>query len=184
MVKAGWHEDVLKFWFTELTPEDWYSGKPETDVLVRERFGALHNELKASPPPEVETDPRAALAAVIVFDQFPRNIYRRQPDAFSSDDLALRIARDALDKGFDTSMTNAEKQFLYMPFMHSEVLSDQERCVDLFKSLDNEEGLKYALDHLDIIARFGRFPHRNRVLGRTTTEAEAAFLEGHEGYGQ
>jgi uncharacterized protein (DUF924 family) len=184
MGKPDWHDEVLKFWFEELTPEDWFTGKPETDVLVRERFRDLHEELKSAPPPEIETDPRAALAAVIVFDQFPRNIYRRQPEAFSSDDLALRIARNALDRHLDAGMTNVEKQFLYMPFQHSEVMADQERSVDLFKSLANEEAIKYALEHRDIIAKFGRFPHRNRVLGRTTTEAEKAFLEGHEGYGQ
>jgi uncharacterized protein (DUF924 family) len=184
MAKPGWHDDVLRFWFEELTPEDWFVAKPETDALVRDRFGGLLDEMKASPPPEIETDPRAALAAVIVFDQFPRNIHRRQPDAFSSDDLALRIARGAMDRGFDANMTNAERQFLYMPFQHSEVLSDQERSVDLFKSLADDEGLKYALEHREIIARFGRFPHRNRVLGRVTTDAEEQFLQEHQGFGQ
>lgn len=184
MAEAGWRDQVLGFWFEELTPEDWYSGKPEVDARISERFAAMHEKLKAAPPPEVETDPRAALAAVILFDQFPRNIHRRKPDAFSSDDLAIQIARNALEKGFDAGMSNAEKQFLYMPFMHSETLSDQERCVDLFKSLGSEEGLKYAIEHRDIVARFGRFPHRNRALGRATTEAETAFMEGHKGYGQ
>ena len=184
MVKPGWRDEVLKFWFEELTPDDWYTGKPEVDEAIRTRFGALHEELMAAPPPEVTTDPRSALAAVIVFDQFPRNIHRRQPGAFSSDDLALSLARNALDKEFDAGMNAVEKQFLYMPFMHSEVLADQERCVDLVKSLGNEEGIRYAIEHRDIIAKFGRFPHRNRVLGRATTDDEAKFMEGHKGYGQ
>ena len=184
MAKPGWHEDVLRFWFEELTPEDWFVAKAETDDLVRKRFGGLLDEMKASPPPEIDTDPRAALAAVIVFDQFPRNIHRRQPDAFSTDDLALRIARGAMDRDFDANMSNVERQFLYMPFQHSEVMADQERSVDLFKSLDNEEGLKYALEHRDIIARFGPYPHRNGVLGRATTEAEAEFMREHKGFGQ
>mgnify|MGYP001352881535 CR=1 FL=1 len=184
MVKDGWRDEVLKFWFEELTPDDWYSGKPETDALIRERFAKLHSELKIAPPAEVERDPLTALAAIIVFDQFPRNIYRRQPEAFSTDDYAVQIARDALAAGFDEGMTNVQKQFLYMPLMHSEVLADQERCIDLFKSLGSEEGVKYAVEHRDIIARFGRFPHRNRVLGRATTEEEMQFLEGHSGYGQ
>lgn len=184
MPKPGWHDEVLRFWFEELKPEDWFVAKPETDQLVRDRFGGLLDELKASPPPEIETDPRAALAAVIVFDQFPRNIHRRQPDAFSTDDLALRIARDATERDFDAGMTTVEKQFLYMPFQHAEVMADQERSVDLFKSLGNEEALRYALEHRDIIARFGRFPHRNRVLGRVTTDAEAEFLQEHQGFGQ
>ena len=184
MAKPGWQDEVLRFWFEELTPEDWFVAKPETDALVRDRFGELLDEMRAAPPPEIDTDPRAALAAVIVFDQFPRNIHRRQPDAFSTDDLALRIARGAIDRGFDANMTNVERQFLYMPFQHSEVMADQERSVDLFKAIDNEEGLKYALEHRDIIARFGRFPHRNRVLGRVTTDAEAEFMQEHQGFGQ
>lgn len=181
---ARWHDEVLKFWFGELTPQDWYSGKPETDALIRERFSGLLAELKAALPPETGTDPRAALAAVIVFDQFPRNIFRREPEAFATDDLALGIARNALDRQFESGMTKSERQFLYMPLMHSEVLADQERCVDLFKSLGDEEALKYAVEHRDIVARFGRFPHRNRVLGRATTDEEADFLAQHAGYGQ
>jgi len=184
MVKTGWREEVLRFWFDELTPEDWFLGKPEIDTRIREGFAGLHEELKAAPPPEAMTDPRTALAAVILFDQFPRNIHRRKPEAFSSDDLALQIARNALDKGLDADMSNVEKQFLYMPFMHSETLTDQERSVDLFKSIGNEGSVKYAIEHRDIIARFGRFPHRNRALGRATTEAETAFMESHKGYGQ
>src|SRR5690606_22329940 len=109
--------------------------------------------------------PRTALAAVIVLDQFPRNMFRGQPAAFATDDLALGIARRALDRGFDAKIEQGGKAFLYMPFMHSEVTADQERCVDLFRSLDNESGLKYAIEHRDIVARFGRFPHRNKILG-------------------
>jgi len=184
MVEAGWRDEVLKFWFEELTPEDWYSGKPEVDEKIRTRFSGLHADLMAAQPPEIMSDPLSALASVIVFDQFPRNIFRRQRAAFSSDDLALLVARNALDRGFEAGMSDPQKQFLYMPFMHSEVLADQERCVDLFKSLGSEEGVKYAVEHRDIVARFGRFPHRNRVLGRATSEDEAKFLEEHQGYGQ
>jgi len=181
---AAWHDEVLDFWFRELAPEDWYSGKAEVDEKIRARFGDLPAKLAANVPAEVETDPRAALAAVIVFDQFPRNIHRRKPEAFATDDLAAAITRNALDRELDAGMSPQERQFLYMPLMHSEVLADQERCVDLFKALGSEEGLKYAVEHRDIIARFGRFPHRNRVLERETTEEEAAFLESHDGYGQ
>jgi uncharacterized protein (DUF924 family) len=184
MAKPGWVDEVLKFWFEELKPEHWYAGGAEVDAKIRDRFGDLHRELMAELPPEVMTDPRAALAAVVAFDQFPRNIHRGRADAFSSDDLALRIARNALDKGFEAGFSNAERQFLYMPFMHSEVLADQERCVSLVKSLGNEEGEKYAIEHRDIVARFGRFPHRNRALGRTSTPDEVEFLKTHDGYGQ
>lgn len=181
---AGWSEKVLAFWFGELTQEDWFSGGDATDAKIKERFLHLHRDLASSIVPEQIDDPREALAAIIVFDQFPRNMFRRTAAAFATDDVALRIARRAVDNGLDAELNAQEKQFLYMPFMHSEVVSDQERCVDLFKMLGNEEGLKYAIDHRDIVVRFGRFPHRNRSLGRENTQEETAFLEGHDGYGQ
>lgn len=184
MTQDGWVDDVLGFWFGELTHEDRFGGKPETDDAIRTRFGALYERLKADMPARTGEDPRTALATVIVYDQFPRNLFRRQALAFGTDDMALLVARTALDRSLDAGMTAEEKSFLYMPFMHSEVMSDQERCIDLFKSLGNEEGVKYAIEHRDIIERFGRFPHRNRALGRESTPDEIAFLVGHHGYGQ
>lgn len=184
MIETGWHEKVLSFWFEELTREDWFSGREDVDNKIRERFADLHGELAARPPQEVYTDPEAALAAVIVLDQFSRNMYRRKPEAFSADVMALDIASRAMDAGFDAQLPPDRRTFLYMPFMHSEVLSNQERCVDLFKQTDDQNSIKYAVEHRDIIARFGRFPHRNRVLGRESTDDELAFLRGHEGYGQ
>jgi len=183
-LNADWGKDVLHFWYEELTPEDWYGGAADVDERIKARFGDLPGRLARQLPPQVMTDPMAALAAIIALDQFPRNIYRRKPEAFATDDLAASITRNALDKELDAGLPTAQRQFLYMPLMHSEVLADQERCVDLFKALGGEEGVKYAVEHRDIIARFGRFPHRNRVLERETTEEEAAFLETHDGYGQ
>lgn len=178
----NWVDDVLGFWFGELTPQDWYGGTQETDDAIRSRFHALYDRLKATPP--VPADAREALAAIIVFDQFPRNIHRKKPEAFATDGLAIGLARDAVARGYDRDLTPPERQFLYMPYMHSEILAEQDRGVDLFKSLGNEEGVKYAIEHRDIVARFGRFPHRNRALGRKSTADETAFLEGHGGYGQ
>lgn len=184
MTQAGWVDEVLEFWFSELGPADWYAGGEELDRKIESRFAPLHARLKTELLAAAIDDARTALAAVIVLDQFPRNIFRGRAEAFSSDDLAIDIARRALDKGFDAALGNDEKAFLYMPFMHSEVLADQERCIDLFRGLDNEEGLKYAIEHRDIVAEFGRFPHRNRVLGRESSRAELEFLESHPGYGQ
>jgi uncharacterized protein (DUF924 family) len=181
---VDWVQGILRFWFEELTPEDWYTGKEETDRAIAERFRELHDRLAVAVPTSAWTDADAALAAIILFDQFPRNMFRRRPEAFASDKLALELARNAVDKGFDTGLPPERQQFFYMPFQHSEVLSDQERGVSLFKSLGNDEGLKYALEHRDIILRFGRFPHRNRVLGRDSTAEENAFMEAHAGYGQ
>lgn len=184
MADGNWVQDVLSFWFDELTREDWYSGSAEVDDKIRARFGALHARLNASPPAEARIDANAALAAVIVLDQFSRNMFRKKPAAFASDAAALDLARNAVEAGFDMQVAEDRRAFFYMPFMHSEVLSDQERCVDLFKQHGGEESLKYAIEHRDIVARFGRFPHRNSTLGRELTEEEAAFLQGHSGYGQ
>lgn len=179
----AWVDEVLDFWFNELTRKDWFEGGPAVDEKIRARFSDLYNRLKANFSIESVKDARTALAAVIVFDQFPRNMFRRTPAAFGTDDLALGIARRALDLGLDEGM-GEERSFLYMPFMHSEVSADQERCVDLFRSIGGEEGLKYAIEHRDIVARFGRFPHRNKVLGRQSSPDEIEFLAGHAGYGQ
>lgn len=181
---GAWDKEVLDFWFGELTPEQWFGAKAETDAAIRERFETLHGTLQGALPEEALVEPRPALAATIVLDQFPRNIYRRKAAAFASDAQAMRVAKNAVETGLDTGMNARERQFLYMPFMHSEVLADQERGVMLFHALGDEEALKYAVEHRDIIARFGRFPHRNRALGRVSTADETAFLEGHGGYGQ
>jgi uncharacterized protein (DUF924 family) len=182
--RDDWIEDVLGFWFGELKPEAWFVRNEAVDAQIGERFGALYERMAVEPPPRAFEDSRAALAAVILFDQFPRNMFRGTARAFVSDDLALQIARNAVDKEFDAELDAAGRQFIYMPLMHSEIAADQELCVSLFRGLGNAEALRYAEEHRDIIARFGRFPHRNGVLGRENTEAETAFLSSHAGFGQ
>ncbi len=184
MADTNWVDAVLGFWFEELTQEDWFSGKPDVDEKIRAKFADLPERLAGELSPDAIGDGRTARAAVIALDQFPRNLHRGSSAAFAMDGLALGIARRALDAGFDKGMTSQERQFLYMPFMHSEVLADQERCVDLFRSLDNEEALKFAIEHRDIIAEYGRFPHRNAALGRQSSTAEREFLQRHQGFGQ
>ena len=184
MMRQKWVDEVLNFWFRELTPEDWFQQKDATDRAIRERFLRLHSDLQRNFPEEALRDPRAALAAIIVFDQFPRNMFRRTPEAFSTDPLALKLAKNAVENGLDKELTVQERQFLCMPFQHSEALEDQERSVELFEATGDKEGIRYAIEHRDIIARFGRFPHRNRALGRESTPEELSFMKGHEGYGQ
>ena len=179
-----WVDEVLDFWFAELTYEDWFGGSTGVDENIRTRFLGLYEQLKADPKVEEIDDARTALAAVIVFDQFPRNIFRGTAAAFATDDLALAITRRALDRELDSELDEKAKQFLYMPLMHSEISADQERCVDLFRALGAEGGLKYAIEHRDIVAQYGRFPHRNRVLERESTPEELDFLGRHAGYGQ
>jgi uncharacterized protein (DUF924 family) len=182
--EQSWVNNVLQYWFGELTDDDWFTRKDQTDKAITERFLSLYRSLAQSVPEQAYSEPRAALAAIIVLDQFPRNMFRGKAEAFATDDLALDLARNALDHQFDAFLEERMRHFLYMPFMHSEVLADQERCVSLFKSLGEGEGAKYAIEHRDIIAQFGRFPHRNKALGRETTSDEKAFLTGHEGFGQ
>ncbi|MCV0395846.1 MAG: DUF924 domain-containing protein [Rhizobiaceae bacterium] len=181
---ANWVDQVLDFWFRECTYEEWFGGGAELDEKIRERFETLCRDLLEKVPAEAEVDPRMALAAVIMFDQFPRNMYRGTAEAFIGDDMAMRLARNAVDRGFDADMSEDERKFLYMPFMHSERLSDQERGLDLFRRLGDEDSVKYAVEHRDIIQKFGRFPHRNRPLGRKSTSAERAFMIKHNGFGQ
>lgn len=182
---AGWVDEVLGFWFGELTSADWFGGGEELDEKIRARFQPLYLQLRDAFDERAVNDPRTALAAIIVFDQFPRNMFRRTPAAFTTDDIAVRLSRLAVDRGWDAEAEPEQRSFYYMPFMHSEILADQERCVDLFRTLGGEgSGLDYAIEHRDIVAKYGRFPHRNHVLGRESTADELEFLKGHGGYGQ
>jgi uncharacterized protein (DUF924 family) len=183
-MQENWVEDILSFWFGELSEEDWFTRKDATDAAIGARFEPLYREVRTKVPAAAFDDQRAALAAVIALDQFPRNMFRGKAEAFATDDLAIDIARRALAKRLDEKLSETEKQFLYMPFMHSEILADQERSVALFREQDAGKNEKYAIEHRDIVAKFGRFPHRNRVLGRESTPAERVFLLNHEGFGQ
>ena len=171
-----WRADVLKFWFG-LEPGQWFSGPAELDDEIRRRFLDLWEEKRQLPVESFLDDPLSALAGVILFDQFPRNMFRGHADQFSTDHLALAIAREAIDRGLDERVEPKERSFLYMPYQHSEDLQDQKRGVLLFTALGDEEQLKFARLHHDIIARFGRFPHRNAVLGRTPRPDEVAAGE-------
>lgn len=183
-MSQAWIDDVLGFWFGELTPKDWFTGSDEADERIRSRFLPVYEQLRKELPQAALSEPRAALAAILVFDQFPRNMFRSKPEAFATDQMALQLSANAVEKGLDADMTPQERQFLYMPYMHSEVLADQERAVMLFSELGNEEARKFAVEHSEIVARFGRFPHRNKALGRESTQEELDFLKEHAGYGQ
>lgn len=184
MPDSNWVDEVLDFWFGELTYADWFGGSAELDETIRARFGGLYERMKTNFDVDMVNDARTALAAIILFDQMPRNMFRKSAAAFGSDDIAIAIARRSAEREYDSQVEPERKSFFYMPFMHSEVSADQERCVDLFRALGNEDGLKYAIEHRDIVAKYGRFPHRNRVLARESTLAEVEFLKDHEGYGQ
>jgi uncharacterized protein (DUF924 family) len=169
--------EVLAFWFGEITGPQRFARDDAVDAAIRERFGALHAKLAAEVPASWRVDPASTLAAVIVLDQFSRNLHRGSAKAFAQDPAALALARAAIARGDDAMLQPEERHFLYMPLMHSESLADQDDCVRLIEGLGMAEPLDFAKRHRDIIARFGRFPHRNAALGRETTPEEAEFLK-------
>jgi uncharacterized protein (DUF924 family) len=168
--------DILAFW-REAGRERWYKRNDAFDAEVRARFLDLWQRAAAGELSSWEATDDGALALVIVLDQFPRNMFRGDARTFSSDALAREVASRAIARGADQQIEAALLEFIYMPFMHSELLADQLRCVELFRRTGNTDNLGYAEDHADIVRRFGRFPHRNRILGRTTTPEEQAFLD-------
>ena len=168
-----WVGDVLRFWFG-LEQERWWKPDVALDDEVRQRFLKLWSAKRQLPVDEFIRQPLTALAAVILFDQFPRNMFRGDAEQFATDHLALAIARAAIEKDFDDQLSKEERVFLYMPFQHSENLADQKRAVQLFSKLGDEYYLGYARKHHDVIERFGRFPHRNAMLGRSPRPDEVA----------
>jgi uncharacterized protein (DUF924 family) len=178
---------LLDFWFGP--PEDperfhhkqiWFRSTPEFDASVRAGFAADHEEAAAGALDDWQAEPLSALALVMLLDQVPRNIFRSTPRAFASDHLALAATNRALERGFDQAVPPAWRVFFYLPFEHSEALADQQRGLDLLLALPPVPGRPgdghMTRLHLEIIERFGRFPHRNAILGRASTEDELAFL--------
>ncbi len=178
-VEPDWVPAVLNFWLNEVGPQGWFDSSEEMDVRLTHLFRALWDVQKGRPIEDFLVDADTALAAIVLFDQFPRNMFRGEARAFATDPKALEIAKAALERGYDDEFVEGARAFFYMPFMHSEDLADQERCVALFSAPGFEFNLKFAKAHRDIIARFGRFPHRNKALGRETRpEEEEAVKEG------
>lgn len=167
---------ILDFW-RDAGPENWFVKDDAFDAEIRRRFlaeveTAARGELSAW-----EETPEGVYALLLLLDQFPRNLYRGSPQAFAADPLALAVAERAIAHGFDQAFENPERRFIYMPFMHSEDLADQQRCVALCEAADDPDGVKFAEIHRDIIRNFGRFPHRNPVLGRQSSAEERRFLD-------
>jgi len=178
-VQPDWASEVLHFWFEELGQADWFAKSERIDARISERFLLLHERLAVHDGID-GTMPRQLLAAVIVLDQFSRNLFRDTPRAYAADPIARRLARSAIAQGFDEAMTAQERLFLYLPFQHSEDRADQARAVELFAQLGNAEWTRYALAHQAIIDRFGRFPHRNAILNRHSSTDELETLQQPE----
>jgi uncharacterized protein (DUF924 family) len=168
--------DVLAFW-RAAGPKQWFAKDDAFDADIRARFMPTYEAAARGDLSEWEATPDGALALTIVLDQFPRNLFRHGAQAFATDAAARTVADRALARGFDSQVPTSERMFFYLPFEHSESMVDQDRSCALFRELGNADLLRWAELHADIIRRFGRFPHRNAVLGRTTTPDEQAFLD-------
>ena len=168
-----WAREVLDFWFG-LEPEQWWKVDPELDAQMRERFGVVWEYQAGRPISYFVASPELALAAVVLFDQLPRNMFRGHADSFATDHMALSIAESAIDAGHDEQLALKQRGVLYMPFQHSEDLEDQRRSVALFTALGDDFQLGFAWKHHEVIERFGRFPHRNAILGRSPRPDETA----------
>lgn len=173
----NWDQQILDFWFSELSPRDRFSGKNEVDELIRARFGTWWDTVHSHFAINEASSITEALAAIVMLDQFSRNLFRGTAEAYGGDDVALRIARWIIDTGLDAGLPIEARQFAYMPFMHSEDSAMQARSVDLFSRLGRPDLVGYAAHHERIIERFGRFPHRNQVLGRPLTPDETKYME-------
>jgi uncharacterized protein (DUF924 family) len=182
-------EEILLFWFGE--PRDdkayydewhsrWFTPNPQFDQEIRERFAVDYQKAAARQLADWQEEPRSGLALVLLLDQFSRNMFRGQPRAFATDALAREAATHLTQSNCDRRLLPIERAFVYMPFMHSETLADQRRSVELFRQLAQERDylgfVTYAIQHLEVIERFGRFPHRNTILGRSSAPAEVEFL--------
>lgn len=168
--------EITSFW-RQAGPGKWFRKDPAFDADICVRFFEAHEQAARGEFADWVNAPESALALLLLLDQFPRNLYRNSAHAFATDPMALNTARISLRKGHDGHCGISMKQFFYMPFMHSENRADQELCVALFRAHGLNDNISFAADHRDIIARFGRFPHRNTVMGRKTTPEEQAFLD-------
>jgi uncharacterized protein (DUF924 family) len=176
MQRLATPDEVISFW-REAGPEKWFSKDEAFDQACRDRFLPTYEAAARGDLNEWELTPDGALAVILLLDQFPRNMFRGQRETYKTDPVALMAADRAIERGFDNKVEPLFRRFFYLPFMHSESLADQERSVTLNEALGDADSVKYAHHHHDIVARFGRFPHRNAILGRETTPEEEAFLK-------
>jgi uncharacterized protein (DUF924 family) len=176
MQRIATPDEVLSFW-RAAGPEKWFAKDEAFDQACRDRFLHTYEAAARGDLNEWELTPDGALAVILLLDQFPRNMFRGKRETYKADPVAVMAADRAIERGFDTKVDPLFRRFFSLPFMHSDSLRHQERSVTLNEALGDEDSIKWARHHRDIVARFGRFPHRNHILGRETTPDEEAFLQ-------
>lgn len=175
-------QDIIEFWYSEDMRKSWFSSTPELDGRIRDEFEALWRKAAAGELDEWKSSPEGCLALIIVLDQFPLNMFRGEARSFKTGQKAIDTARYALEKGYDKAIPTEKLAFLYMPLMHSEALEDQELSVRLYEEANLEGNLHFARHHRELIKKFGRFPHRNAILGRKSTEEEIEYLKSKNAF--
>ena len=175
-------QQINEFWFSAAARPLWFRSTPEFDQAIRHRFETTWQQARDGKLQHWQESAQGVLALVIVLDQFPLNMYRGEPTSFSTEAAARDVAATAISHGWDQTLTGEQKAFLYLPFMHSESLADQDRSVALFSAAGLESNLPWAHHHRDIVRRFGRFPHRNAILGRISSAEEQAYLNSEEAF--
>jgi len=176
------HSEILTFWFEELTPKQHFVSDEKLDAEIKNRFSEIHTHAINSELAHWRDSPEGRLAEILVLDQFSRNMFRGDSRSWSQDQQALELAKAAIEAGDDMKIVQTRRAFIYMPFMHSESAEIHEEAVILFEKLGNEENLKYELLHKKVIDTFGRYPYRNKVLGRESTPAEIEYLKTNKGF--
>lgn len=169
-------DEIISFWFSETVKRLWFNANPAFDRMLRINYLNAYESACGGHLQDWTRSAEGSLALTILFDQFPLNMFRGESRSFATEEQALQVARQAIKAGFDKQLTDDQKIFIYMPFMHSESLDDQNYAVKLFEDAQLTENLQYALHHRDLIQRFGRFPHRNKILGRDSTPEELQYL--------
>jgi uncharacterized protein (DUF924 family) len=171
------YREILRFWFEETDPSQWWKKDENFDRVLIERFSKLHYSATRCELFDWRKNEKGRLAEILVLDQFSRNMFRNSPLSFAHDSLALALSQEAISAGADRLLNQSERSFLYMPFMHSESLKIHQVATDLFMKNGNQRNLEFEIRHKNIIERFGRYPHRNGILGRDSTEEEIEFLK-------
>jgi uncharacterized protein (DUF924 family) len=171
-------EEILYFWFEETLPKLWFLKNPDFDQEIKDRFLTIYNMAKDGLCDSWNVDAEGCLALCILLDQFPRNMFRDQAESFQTDGKALLISKHAISKGFDQLLVPMRRRFIYLPFEHSEALNDQKKSVELFSTMKTDDplGYEYAVKHMEVIEKYGRFPHRNAILGRINSSEEEEYL--------
>ena len=171
------YHEVINFWFNEIKPRQWWTKDETVDQLIRDRFSPMHEQATRCELYDWRSNSLGRLAEIIVIDQFSRNMFRGTAQAFAQDQVALVLAQEAISRGADMELPPKQRSFMYLPFMHSESLLIHEQAEPLYRLLGDPASLEYELKHKKIIERFGRYPHRNEILGRVSTEEEKEFLK-------